>query len=109
MILPGAAASCSFDIGPSGGAEIDRLLGDLLDAAAAPDRLIVEARTRVDLGVEAEPLRVHRIRERRAGAVQLQLRSAGPAPKSASTAATTARTIHTSHDVSLSSSHELRT
>ena len=34
---------------PVGGAEVDGLLGDLLDAAAAADRLVVEAHGRVDL------------------------------------------------------------
>ena len=38
-----------------GGAEIDGLGGDLLDAAAAADGLVVEFDGRIDLGVLAEP------------------------------------------------------
>ena len=51
------------------GAEVDGLSGDLLDAAAAADRLVVELDGRVDLGVLAEPLGVERVGEGGAGAV----------------------------------------
>ena len=66
--------SCSSRQRPVRGAEVDGLLGDLLDAAAAADRLIVEAHGRIDLDVLVEPLRIDRVRESRPGAVELHLR-----------------------------------
>src|SRR5207247_11360850 len=54
------------------GAEKYGLVGDLLDAAARPDRLVVDANVRVQLVVLAEPLRIDRIGECGAGAVDLQ-------------------------------------
>src|SRR5262249_4591000 len=56
-----------------GGAEVDRARGHLLDAAAAADRLVVEADLGIHLGVLIEPLRVDRVWERRAGAVDQRL------------------------------------
>ena len=57
-----------------GGAEIDRLRHYLLLPASRTDRLIVEPYGRIHLRVFVEPLRVNRIRERRARAVDQHLR-----------------------------------
>src|SRR6266404_2167874 len=55
--------------GSVGSAEVHRLLGDLLDAAARADRLVVDLHARVRLVVLAEPLRIDRERERGTRAV----------------------------------------
>src|SRR5262249_27186337 len=55
--------------GTVGGSEVDGPGDDLPDPPAAPDRLVVEAGGRIDPGVLVEPLRVERVREGRAGAV----------------------------------------
>jgi len=39
--MPGALSSSSLFMGSVGGAEVHRLLGDLLDPAPEPDRLVV--------------------------------------------------------------------
>ena len=57
--------------GTVGGAEVDRTLGDLADAAAGADGLIVDLHARVLLAVFAEPLGVDGIREGRACAVDI--------------------------------------
>ena len=54
-----------------GRAEEDGPARQLADAGAGSERLIVDADVRVQLVVLGEPLRVDRIRERRAGAVDL--------------------------------------
>ena len=48
---------------PVGRAEEHRLVGELTDAAARADRLVVDLDVRVDLVVLGEPLRVDRVRE----------------------------------------------
>ncbi len=55
------------------GAEEDRLGRDLTNAAARTDRLIVDLYGRMRLVVLVEPLRVDRIRERRARSVDLHV------------------------------------
>ena len=57
-----------------GSTEVDCLRADLFLAAARADRLIIETHRRIDLGVFVEPLRIDRIRESRAGAVDGHLR-----------------------------------
>ena len=56
---------------PVARAEEDRLARQLLDAAARADRLVVDLDVGVDLVVLGEPLRVDRVREGGAGAVDL--------------------------------------
>src|SRR5205814_1222416 len=51
-----------------GGAEVDRALEHLADAAAAADRLVVDLEIRVALVELVEPLRVERVGEGRARA-----------------------------------------
>src|SRR6185503_20711787 len=53
------------------GAEENGLGGELPDAAAGADRLVVDADVGMALGVFREPLRIDRIGERRARAVDL--------------------------------------
>ena len=60
-----------FGHGPVGGAEEDRLVGELADAAARADRLVVDPDVGTDLVVLREPLRVDGVRERGARAVDL--------------------------------------
>ena len=57
-----------------GGAEVHRAGGDLLDPAAAADRLVVEPHLGIDLRVFVEPLGVDRVRKRRPRAVDQRLR-----------------------------------
>src|SRR5687768_4065996 len=52
---------------PVGGAEVNRALGELADAATGPDGLVVDAHAG-RLGVRVEPLGVDRIGEGGAGA-----------------------------------------
>ena len=54
-----------------GRAEIDGLLGELLDAGAGADALVVHLDVRVDLLERADPLDVQRLREGGARAVQV--------------------------------------
>jgi hypothetical protein len=65
--------------GGVGGAEVDRALGDLLDATAGADGLVVEANVGLQLVVVAEPLRVERVRKGRTGAGDEQRVGAGGA------------------------------
>ena len=55
------------------GPEVDGPLGDLLDAAAGSDRLVVDLDVRVELVVLAEPLGIERKRERRPRAIDQEL------------------------------------
>jgi hypothetical protein len=57
--------------GTIGRPEKHGLVADLADAAAGSDRLVVDLHLRVLLVVLVEPLRVDRVREGRAGAVDL--------------------------------------
>src|SRR5262249_5200624 len=57
-------------------AEVDSLLGELLDAAAGSDRLVVDFYS-VLRGILAEPLRVDRLRERCASAGKVGATSRG--------------------------------
>ncbi len=54
-----------------GGAEEHRLVGQLADAGAGTERLVVDQDARLELGVLGEPLRIDRRREGGAGAVDL--------------------------------------
>ena len=71
--MPGAAASLGGVHGRVGRAEVHGMGGDVLDAAARPDGLVVDGRAAV-LVVFLEPLQVQRGGEGRARAVDLRLR-----------------------------------
>src|SRR4051794_1196958 len=59
--------------GAVGRAKKDGLIGDLPDAAARPDRLIVDLDVWLQFVVLGEPLRVDRVGERRPGPVYLDV------------------------------------
>jgi hypothetical protein len=66
------------------GSEVDHPLGDLLDAAARPDGLVVELQVWMELVVVAEELRIEGERERRSGAVDEERVGPGGGPRQAS-------------------------
>ena len=59
--------------GAVGSAEIDGAFGDLLDARAGADGLIVDLNVTVGLVVLVEPFRIDGIREGGAGAIDQQI------------------------------------
>ena len=62
---------------PIGCTEIDRLREDLFLPSTRADRLVIEPYGRIDLRVCIKPLRVNRIRKRRARPVDHHLRRSG--------------------------------